>query len=35
MQPWVMDEPIMRLDTQPVVQIEDPRCVESDGLALR
>ena len=33
-QPWVMDERIMRLNTQPMVQIEDPPCVESDGANL-
>jgi hypothetical protein len=31
MQPWVMDERIMRLNTQPMVQIEDPPCVETDS----
>jgi hypothetical protein len=33
-QPWVMDERIMRLNTAPMVQIEDPPCVESDGANL-
>jgi hypothetical protein len=33
-QPWTMDERIMRLNTQPMVQIEDPPCVESDGANL-
>jgi hypothetical protein len=31
MKPWVMDERVMRLNTNPMVQIEDPPCVESDG----
>jgi len=30
----VMDERILRLNTQPMVQIEDPPCVESDGANL-
>jgi hypothetical protein len=33
-EPWVMDERIMRLNTQPMIQIEDPPCVESDGANL-
>jgi hypothetical protein len=33
-QPWVMDERIMRLNTAPMVQIEDPPCVESDAANL-
>jgi len=33
-QPWVMDERVMRLNTAPMVQIEDPPCVESDGANL-
>jgi len=31
MEPWVMDEVVMRLNTAPMVQIEDPPCVETDG----
>ena len=31
MVPWVRDEVVMRLNTAPMVQIEDPPCVESDG----
>jgi hypothetical protein len=34
MQPWVMDERVLRLNTQPMVQIEDAPCVESDGANL-
>jgi len=34
MQPWVMDERVMRLNTAPMVQVEDPPCVESDGANL-
>jgi hypothetical protein len=34
MQPWTMDERVMRLNTQPMVQIEDPPCVETDGANL-
>jgi len=33
-QPWVMDERVLRLNTQPMVQIEDPPCVESDSANL-
>jgi hypothetical protein len=33
-QPWVMDERVMRLNTAPMVQIEDPPCVETDGANL-
>jgi hypothetical protein len=29
-----MDERIMRLNTHPMVQTEDPPCVESDGANL-
>ena len=32
--PWVMDERVMRLNTAPMVQIEDPPCVESDAANL-
>jgi hypothetical protein len=32
MQPWVMDERVMRLNTAPTVQVEDPPCVETDGV---
>jgi hypothetical protein len=28
---WVMDERVMRLNTAPMVQVEDPPCVETDG----
>ena len=31
MQPWVMDEEVLRLNTAPMVQVEDPPCVETDG----
>ena len=31
-QPWVMDERVLRLNTAPMVQIEDPPCVETDGV---
>jgi hypothetical protein len=34
MQPWVMDERVMRLNTAPMVQIEDPPCVETDSVNL-
>jgi hypothetical protein len=34
MQPWVMNERIMRLNTAPMVQIEDPPCVETDSANL-
>lgn len=30
-QPWVMDEEVLRLNTAPMVQVEDPPCVETDG----
>jgi hypothetical protein len=33
-EPWVMEERVLRLNTQPMVQIEDPPCVESDGANL-
>ena len=32
MQPWVMDEEVLRLNTAPMVQVEDPPCVETDGV---
>src|SRR5258706_10506036 len=32
MQPWVMDARVMRLNTAPIVQVEDPPCVETDGV---
>ncbi len=31
-QPWVMDERVLRLNTAPMVQVEDPPCVETDGV---
>jgi len=31
MEPWVMDEEVLRLNTAPMVQVEDPPCVETDG----
>jgi hypothetical protein len=31
MKPWVMDEEVLRLNTAPMVQVEDPPCVETDG----
>ena len=31
MQPWEMDQRVMRLNTNPMVQVEDPPCVETDG----
>jgi len=34
MQPWVMDERVMRLNAAPMVQVEDPPCVETDGANL-
>jgi hypothetical protein len=30
-EPWKMDERVIRLNTNPMVQIEDPPCVETDG----
>jgi hypothetical protein len=30
-QSWVMDEEVLRLNTAPMVQVEDPPCVETDG----
>jgi hypothetical protein len=30
-QPWKMDERALRLNKNPLVQVEDPPCVESDG----
>ena len=34
MQPWVMNERVMRLNTAPMVQVEDPPCVETDAVNL-
>ena len=31
MQPWEMDQRVIRLNTNPMVQVEDPPCVETDG----
>jgi len=31
LEPWKMDERVIRLNTNPMVQIEDPPCVETDG----
>lgn len=31
MEPWKMDERALRLNRNPMVQVEDPPCVESDG----
>jgi hypothetical protein len=31
MEPWKMDERPLRLNTNPMVQVEDPPCVETDG----
>jgi hypothetical protein len=30
-EPWVMDPRVLRLNTNPYTQIEDPPCVETDG----
>ena len=30
-EPWKMDERALRLNTNPMVQVEDPPCVETDG----
>jgi hypothetical protein len=30
-EPWVMDERAIRLNTNPMVQVEDPPCVETEG----
>ena len=31
MQPWEIDQRVIRLNTNPMVQVEDPPCVETDG----
>jgi hypothetical protein len=30
-EPWMMDQRAIRLNTNPMVQVEDPPCVETDG----
>lgn len=32
LEPWKMDEEVLRLNTNPMVQVEDPPCVETDGV---